>query len=87
MKKKFEDAIQLYDQCIALDQYELLVRNNKAACYIELKQLDKAMEIVEEAIKVYKESPMDKKNFDNYAKVLARKGRIYELKDDIDSAV
>ena len=53
MKKKFDDAIQLYDQCIALDQHELLVRNNKAACYIELKQLDKAMQVVEEAIKVY----------------------------------
>lgn len=37
------------------------------------------METVEEAIKTYEESPMEKKNFDNYAKVLSRKGRIYEL--------
>ena len=30
---------------------------------------------------------MEKKNFDNYAKVLARKGRILELQDNIDEAV
>lgn len=42
------------------------------------------MEVIEEAIKVYKESPMEKKVFESFAKVLARKGRILELKDDID---
>ena len=45
------------------------------------------MEIVEEAIKTYKESPMEKKNFDNFAKVLARKARILELKDDLEGAI
>ena len=37
MNKKFEEAIQQYDKCIKLDSEEILVRNNKAACYIQLK--------------------------------------------------
>lgn len=87
MKKEFEQAIQAYDQCIALDKHELLVRNNKAACYIELKDLDKALEVIEEAIQTYQESPIEKKKFEDLAKVLARKGRIYELKKDIAKAI
>lgn len=64
-----------------------MVRNNKAACYIELKQLDKAMETVEEALKVYTETPMKQRNFESFAKVLARKARVLELQDNLDEAI
>lgn len=37
------------------------------------------MEVIEEALKTYKECPMEKKNFESFAKVLSRKGRILEL--------
>jgi tetratricopeptide (TPR) repeat protein len=63
------------------------VRNNKAACYIELKQLDKAMETIEEALKAYNETPMEKRKFESFAKVLARKARILELQDNLDEAI
>lgn len=87
MKKQFEKAIEFYDKCIKLDSEELLVRNNKAACLIELKNYDEAMKVVDEAIKVYKEKDFKKRSFVNYAKVLARKARIYHLQDDLDKAI
>ena len=86
-KKNFEEALKLYDKCIELQNDNLLVRNNKAAVYIQMKELDKAMEIVEEAIKIYNEKDFSKRSFENYAKVLARKARIYYLKKDLDKAI
>ena len=53
MKKKFDEAIEFYNKCIELDSQELLVRNNMCACYIEKKDLKKAMEVIDEAIKIY----------------------------------
>ena len=65
----------------------MLVRNNIAACYIFKKDYDKALEVVEEAIKVYREKEPTKRSFEKYAKVLERKGRIYHLKKDLDKAI
>lgn len=45
------------------------------------------MEVVNEAIKVYKETDYKKRSFEKFAKVLERKGRIYYLMKDIDNAI
>lgn len=87
MKKKFDEAIALYDKCTELDSLNLIVRNNKAACLIEKKQLDEALAVLDEAIKVYNDSDFDKRNYEHFAKVLARKGRIYHIRKEYDLSI
>ena len=87
MKKKFDEAIEFYNKCIELDSQELLVRNNMCACYIEKKDLKKAMEVIDEAIKIYKEKDFKKRSFVNIAKLYARKARIYHLQEDYDNCI
>jgi len=69
-KKNFQNAITFYDKAIELDPNEAIYLNNKAACFIELQQPEKAIECCDKAIAVLKD-----KNFDNtkLAKVFARK--------------
>ena len=85
--KQFEKAIEQYNKCIELDGSQLLVRNNKAACFILLNKLDDALETVNEAIKLYKETDPSKRDYEHIAKLLARKARIYHLKKDFDQAI
>ena len=87
MSKKFEEAIQKYDKCIELDSEDLLVRNNKAACLIQQKKLKEAMTVIDETIEVYNKKDYKKRSFTNFAKVLARKGRIYHLMGDLENAI
>lgn len=63
------------------------MRSNEATCYIEKKDYDKALEILDEAVKVYNETDFHVRSFENFAKVLEKKGRVYVLKEDLDSAV
>jgi len=86
-KRNFQGAITHYNECIEINEKMLIPYNNKAACYIELKELDKAMEAVDKAIEVYKAAEYKDKNFEHYAKVLGRKGRIYFLKGEIETAI
>jgi tetratricopeptide (TPR) repeat protein len=41
-KKDFTKALELYQEAIDLKPTELLYYNNKAACYIEMGELDNA---------------------------------------------
>lgn len=63
------------------------MRTNEATCYIEKKDYEKALEILDEAEKVYNETDFNKRSFENFAKVLEKKGRIHVLKDDLDMAI
>lgn len=85
--KKFEEAIAKYDEAIKEDDKNLLVRNNKAACLIELKKFDEAMTVVEEAIARFRELDFSERSPAHLAKLFARKGRIFRLKDDLESAI
>jgi len=53
----------------------LLLYNNCAACYIELKVYDKAMEICDEALKISEENKL--RDFTILSKIYARKASIY----------
>lgn len=86
-EKKFEEAIQKYDEAIKLDEKNMLIRNNKAACLIELKKLPEALQVIDEAIEKYREIDFKDKSPLHLAKLLARKGRIYTLMDDFDQAI
>ncbi len=81
MSKKFKEAVEIYDKAIAIDEKQILVRNNKAACLIEIKQYEQALHTVEEAINVYKDCEIGERDYRHYAKVLARKARILHLQD------
>lgn len=87
MKKSFTEAIALYEKCSELDSSNLVVRNNRAACLIELKQLDEAIKVLDEAIEVYNNTEFEKRSYEDLAKVYARKGRIYHLKKEYDLAI
>ena len=43
-KKQFNDALNYYEEAIQLNPNEPLYYNNKAAAYIELNELDAALE-------------------------------------------
>jgi len=58
-----------------------LYYNNKAACYIEMGDLDKALEICEEALRIKEEHQIF--DFEKLAKLYARLGSIYSKKDDL----
>ena len=45
------------------------------------------MEIVNETIDVYKKKDYHNRSFVNFAKVLARKGRIYHLQGNLEMAI
>ena len=48
--KKFEDALALYGEAIALDETDLTYYTNKAAVYLEMKEFDKCLEECDRAI-------------------------------------
>lgn len=85
--RNLEEAIKLYTECNTIDNSNIIVRNNRAACLIELKKIDEAMEVIDEAIKVYKETDFKLRHFSHLAKVLARKARIYHLKKDYENCI
>lgn len=87
MAKKFDEAIEQYQKCVDLDPNHLIPRSNQAVCYVEKKDYQKAHEILDEAIKIYKECDFDKRSFEDYAKILEKKGRVYVLQNDIDNAL
>lgn len=61
--------------------------NNIAACFIEKKDFQKALETTKEAIKLYESSPVEKRQFSDLAKVYERQGRTYYLMDEMDLSI
>jgi len=83
-KRNFDQAILHYDKAIELDPNEVIYYNNKAACYIETKQPEKAIEICDKAIEICKGSNYD---YVKLAKVLARKASAYAQMEKYDQAL
>ena len=84
-KKNFEKALELYNKAIQLEPTEVLYYNNKAAAYIELKQLDAALETIEIALKVAVDTQL--KDFQKHAKLFARKASIFAKKGDLGASL
>lgn len=81
------EAMAEYDKCILLDDTNMIVRNNKAACLIELKQYSEAHELLDDAIEKYYSLPPSKQIEAHLAKLLSRKGRVYEFENNLREAV
>lgn len=86
-RKDFDVAIQHYQKAIELEPKNLLFRSNLAAVLIEKKDYAKAIEVCEEADKVYKETDYREKKFEDLAKIYARHARVLELQDKLDESI
>lgn len=85
--KKFAEAIVFYDKAIELDKFNLLYRSNKAACLIELKQFEKAMEECDAGKEAFHEADFYLRNPLHLAKLIGRKGRALWLQERYDEAI
>lgn len=65
----------------------MLVWNNKAACYLELKDFEKAHQTIDDAIEKYNSLSYSEKDPKHLAKLLARKGWCYFLQNKVDDAL
>lgn len=83
--KNFHEALNFYEEAIQLNPNEPLYYNNKAAAYIELNELDNALEEIAKAEKLFEEGVV--KDFVKKAKVLARKGTIFGKQGKWEEAI
>jgi stress-induced-phosphoprotein 1 len=58
-QKKFEEAIKEYDRAIEVDPTNIVFYNNKGACYFEMGDYDKCIEVCKEAIQIGRENRAD----------------------------
>ena len=86
MNKKFEEALDLYQQALEFNPADLSVLTNMAAVYLEQKNSEKALQICDQAIQVYEEQGMTGE-FKKIARAYARKGAAYKQLDRIDDAI
>ncbi|KAK3595954.1 hypothetical protein CHS0354_032468 [Potamilus streckersoni] len=82
--KKFDEALQHYEEACRLDPTNMTFLNNKAAVYFEQEEYDKCIAECERAIELGREHRAD---FTNIAKAFARIGKAYMKKDDDDNAL
>ena len=84
-KKNFNEAINSYEEAININPNEPLYYNNKAAAYIELGELDNALEEIAKAEKLFSEGVV--KDFVKKAKVLARKATVFTKLNRFEEAI
>ncbi|EGR31769.1 stress-induced protein sti1 family protein, putative, partial [Ichthyophthirius multifiliis] len=84
-KKQFDKAQECYDKAISINPKEVLLYNNKAAVYIETNQYQKAIDVVNEALKICEDHQI--KDFQKLAKLYARKGACYAKLNDYKQSI
>lgn len=82
-QKKFDQALEHYNNAIQLDSTDMTFFTNKAAVYYEMGDFDKAIKECERAIEVGRENRAD---FKLIAKALSRMASSYQKKDDLEKA-
>jgi stress-induced-phosphoprotein 1 len=82
--KQFPEALAAYDEAISLDPTNMLLLNNKAAVYIELNEIDTALEWCQKAIELGR---AQRASYEDLAKVYQRQAAAELKRDNIDLAI
>jgi stress-induced-phosphoprotein 1 len=84
--KQFAEALAAYDEAVTIDPSNLLVLNNKAAVYIEMNEVDKA---IEECNGIFDKSKAGgfALSYEDRAKVLQRIAAAHLKRNDIPAAI
>jgi stress-induced-phosphoprotein 1 len=83
-EKKFPEAIAAYDEAIALDPTNALFLNNKAAVYIELGEVDTALETCNKAIELGR---ANRCSYEDVAKIYQRMAAAELKRSNYDEAI
>lgn len=82
-QKKFEEALEAYDEASRNDPAAITYLNNKAAVYIEMGEIDRALEQCNEAIELGR---LHRASYEEVAKVYHRMAAAHLKRDDFPSA-
>eukprot|EP01040_Poterioochromonas_malhamensis_P000686 gene686-733_t len=82
--KQFTEALTAYDEAYARDNSNLMVLNNKAAVYIEMGEVDNAIEVCNQ---VLEKAPSVKLSFEDRAKVYQRIAAAHLKRNDYPNAL
>lgn len=82
--KQFPEALAAYDEAISLDPTNMLLLNNKAAVYIELNEIETALEWCRKAIELGK---ANRAPYEDLAKVYQRQAAAELKRDNIEAAL
>lgn len=80
-KRRFAEALELYEKAIQLCPDNIVFRLNRAAVLLEMGEIDKCIEGCHEAINI------GSSDFQSMAKAYARLGNAYMRKKDYDNAI
>lgn len=83
-KKEFEQALEQYEEAIALDPTEMSFYLNKASVFLETKDLDKSLEACNMALEVGRANGA---KFEQLAKAFERRGNAYLKFDRLEEAL
>ena len=84
-EKKFDEALSAYNEGIDIDSSNVMIRNNKAAVYIEMGETDKAIEICK-AIEYAKENSI-RLSYEEKAKIYQRIAAAHLKAENHDEAI
>jgi stress-induced-phosphoprotein 1 len=82
--KQFPEALAAYDEAISLDPTNMLLLNNKAAVYIELGEIDTALEWCQKAIELGR---ANRAPYEDVAKVYQRLAAAELKRNNIEAAI
>jgi len=82
--KKFKEALEKYDEAIALDPTNMTFLSNKAAVYFTQKDYEACIEMCMKAIEVGKEN---RASFEDRGKAYTRAAKAWQKKGDLGKAI
>jgi len=82
--KKFPEALKLYDQAIEKDPNNIVFFNNKAACYMAMKDYENVIKVSEEGLTVGREN---RATFDKIGLALQRIGNAFLQLDNLEESI